>query len=294
MTRILPDRPSLEHLKNEAKALLKSHQTADAGCCSALRLLNRFSDSSNAAILAANVTLHEAQLALALDYGFNGWEALRAGVSEPPPAFEAAAAVEQIRQDGYALLPRIYDREMMSEIQTLCARVLERKNRPRCAVPYEMLRRSPLNRPDLRENELVMPIVRALLGDRIKPEWIGFGIRGTAPGGGQTAIQRWQLSAPRFGPSGSLRAVNVSILLTDFVEDNSTLKVWPRSHLIPDRDVDDLKNTEARAAELPSCRLTGSAGSVVIRDVRLWHRELSNPTKEARIVLSRNWLAIED
>ena len=77
MARILPPHPNLEHLKHEAKALHKAHGNGDAAACKTLRLLHRFRESSDKDILAAEVPLSDAQFALAMDYGFKGWEDLR-------------------------------------------------------------------------------------------------------------------------------------------------------------------------------------------------------------------------
>ena len=81
-TRTLPPRPSLEHLKNQAKALLKAHQAGDAEVCLRLRDgLPRFSRSSEDDILRAKVSLGDAQQVIAREYGYTNWRALRTHVS---------------------------------------------------------------------------------------------------------------------------------------------------------------------------------------------------------------------
>jgi len=77
MPRILPPDPRLDHLKNEAKALLRAHGDGDAAACIVLRLLRRFKHASDQEILQARIALNEAQFALAMDYGFRSWEDLR-------------------------------------------------------------------------------------------------------------------------------------------------------------------------------------------------------------------------
>lgn len=77
MSRILPPHPNLEHLKKEAKALLKGQQRGDCRVCPTLRLLRRFSKSDDEAILSADLALHEAQYALAMDYGWKSWRELQ-------------------------------------------------------------------------------------------------------------------------------------------------------------------------------------------------------------------------
>ena len=77
MARILPPHPDIDHLKNEAKALLKAHGAGEAAACGTLRLLQRFREASDREVFAAEVALSEAQFALAMDYGFKSWEDLR-------------------------------------------------------------------------------------------------------------------------------------------------------------------------------------------------------------------------
>ena len=69
MSRDLPSRPDLEHLKKQAKALLRSMRERDA-----------------------NATLADALHALARDYGFASWPKLKARVEATPPPLPPAAS----------------------------------------------------------------------------------------------------------------------------------------------------------------------------------------------------------
>lgn len=90
MTRILPPQPNLNHLKNEAKALSKSHKKGQASACKTLRLLKRFGGQTDEQVLAADdLALHEAQFALAMDYGFKSWDDLREHVLSLAPRAES-------------------------------------------------------------------------------------------------------------------------------------------------------------------------------------------------------------
>jgi hypothetical protein len=80
MSKALPERPNLENLKNQAKTLLKSHSSGDSDVCTLLRRLHRFSRSSDQDILSSDLSLAEAQYALAMDYGFSSWDALKQAV----------------------------------------------------------------------------------------------------------------------------------------------------------------------------------------------------------------------
>ena len=77
MARFLPPQPDLEHLKNEAKGLLKTHKDGDPAICPVFRRLKRFAEATDAQVLSAEIALTEAQFALAMEYGFASWDQLR-------------------------------------------------------------------------------------------------------------------------------------------------------------------------------------------------------------------------
>lgn len=82
MPRDLPPRAHLRQLKHQAKDLVCAHRKQDKGVCSLLRRLRRFATASDAEILSSSLKLSDAQFALALDYGFASWNALKQAVSE--------------------------------------------------------------------------------------------------------------------------------------------------------------------------------------------------------------------
>ena len=82
MIRVLPPNPDIDHLKNQAKALLKEHRDRDSAALKTLRKLHRFENASDEDIFAAQVALSDVQFALALEYGFKSWEDLRQEVQE--------------------------------------------------------------------------------------------------------------------------------------------------------------------------------------------------------------------
>ncbi|MCL2701674.1 MAG: hypothetical protein FWE88_08275 [Phycisphaerae bacterium] len=82
---MLPLQPDLEHLKGEAKGLLKAHAKGDASACPVFRRLRRFAQADDSQILSAAVTLTETQFALALDYGLTSWDDLRRVVRSVRP-----------------------------------------------------------------------------------------------------------------------------------------------------------------------------------------------------------------
>jgi hypothetical protein len=83
MSRTLPPRPDFAQLKHQAKDLLRAHERKDASaCCTVLRRLRQFAAADEAAILARPLALHEAQYALAMEYGFASWNALKRHVEK--------------------------------------------------------------------------------------------------------------------------------------------------------------------------------------------------------------------
>ena len=109
MPRPLPERANLRHLKNEAKALLKSQQRGDREACARFRTIRRFSKASLEAIAATRLSLQEAQYALALGYGFDSWNELRKQVesmrAETAPEKEPIMTTNISRTD----VPHPYD-----------------------------------------------------------------------------------------------------------------------------------------------------------------------------------------
>lgn len=83
MSPSLPTRPSLDHLKKQAKCLLRAHRSGNTQACRPLReRLPRLQGKSDDEILAARITLHDAQYAVAREHGFEHWPALRQAVLE--------------------------------------------------------------------------------------------------------------------------------------------------------------------------------------------------------------------
>ena len=96
MFHSLPDAPNLEQLRKQAKDLVKAHRLQDANACAALRRLQPFAQASDEQILAARVSLGDAQHALAKMYGFDSWADLKRHVEK----VTKTAAHQQVRRQG--------------------------------------------------------------------------------------------------------------------------------------------------------------------------------------------------
>jgi len=77
-TKHLPANPNLNHLKHQAKDLLRQHALREPGCAQRLREfhpgLRRATDQQ---IFSNHLTLSDAQLAIAREYGFASWGRLK-------------------------------------------------------------------------------------------------------------------------------------------------------------------------------------------------------------------------
>jgi ectoine hydroxylase-related dioxygenase (phytanoyl-CoA dioxygenase family) len=91
---------------------------------------------------------------------------------------------------------------------------------------------------------------------------------------------------PEFPVSTPPTQVVVNIPLTDFTPENGSTELWPGTHRVPDLDPSDGEKLEERAETMPSLRANMPAGSVVVRDMRMWHRGMPNTTDDLRIMLA--------
>ncbi|HEV3057076.1 MAG TPA: ankyrin repeat domain-containing protein [Vicinamibacterales bacterium] len=86
----LPERPSLEQLKRQAKDLLHSARAGELGALGRFRILPAFARRSDADLGRAAIALHDAQSVIAREYGLDSWNALRERVEELAFGFETA------------------------------------------------------------------------------------------------------------------------------------------------------------------------------------------------------------
>lgn len=82
--RRLPSNPNLDHLKYQAKDLLKEHAAHTPGVAQRIREFHpRFHQATDAEIFDAHLSLSDAQLAIAREHGFPSWTRLKAHIERP-------------------------------------------------------------------------------------------------------------------------------------------------------------------------------------------------------------------
>lgn len=82
--RRLPSNPNLDHLKYQAKDLLKDHAARTQGAAQRIREFHpRFGGAADSEIFRARLHLSDAQLAIAREYGFPSWTRLKRHIERP-------------------------------------------------------------------------------------------------------------------------------------------------------------------------------------------------------------------
>jgi len=85
--RPLPEKPSLQHLKYQARDVLKGHAARDPAVAQRIREFHpRWAKASDAKIFATDLTLSDAQLTIARECGFSSWTKLKRRVEQPKPS----------------------------------------------------------------------------------------------------------------------------------------------------------------------------------------------------------------
>ncbi len=82
--RRLPSNPNLDHLKHQAKDVLKGHSAPTLQVAQRIREFHpRFSRATDAEIFDAQLRLSDAQLIIAREYGFPSWARLKRHIEKP-------------------------------------------------------------------------------------------------------------------------------------------------------------------------------------------------------------------
>jgi len=82
--RLLPSNPNLDHLRHQAKDLIKAHAARDPQAAQRIREFHpRFGRASDADIFAALLELSDAQLTIARECGFPSWPRLKRHIEKP-------------------------------------------------------------------------------------------------------------------------------------------------------------------------------------------------------------------
>jgi ectoine hydroxylase-related dioxygenase (phytanoyl-CoA dioxygenase family) len=211
-----------------------------------------------------------------------------------------AEAVQAVRKDGYVILNDLIDPAILAPIRDRMlsdvAKIMARDDIPfnfnRGNIQQDPPPFPPYLSREVLCNEIVIAISQAILGKGLKNGMYS----------GNTAMPRSTARQPVHADSGQLwpnleaahpaYALVINVLPVDVSPENGSTEIWPGSHL--DTSVvmqdDEIKVSEEKLAEqrkkAPGFQYTARAGSVVIRDMRMWHAGMPNHTDQPRPMIA--------
>ena len=134
-TKRLPEPADLDHLKHQAKDLLRAHRARDPEALQRIREFHpRLQRRTDADIADAPFALSDAQLAIAREYGYASWPRLKARVERPTRAEDTSLPPQE----------RITDPEFRRAIDLLDAGAIDRLRAHLATHPQLARQRVPL------------------------------------------------------------------------------------------------------------------------------------------------------
>ena len=218
-------------------------------------------------------------------------EEIESGVMD---AGNLETAVSAMRLDGIVVLENVVDLEHVEILRAKMvedvALLMKRKDAPFNWNSGNVQQEPPPFPPylfkDVLLNDMAIAVTKSVLGNGVKN---GFYSGNTAvlsterqPVHADTG-QLWanlEVASPAFN-------IVVNVPLVDFSPENGSTEIWVGSHL--DTSVDVHSNIEVSAEALeqrraisPPIQPSVKAGSVILRDIRLWHAGMPNKTSHPR------------
>ena len=215
-----------------------------------------------------------------------------------------ARAVREVRENGVTVLEnavpitlvdelRVEFLKAVDELMRLDAAKTEvntspfRKNRIRMDLPF----RAPFISPNILTNVFAMPIVEQIVGEDCRMFY--FSADAPMPGSDYQAVHGDY--APFYPESDvvlPISALVVNYPLVNVTEANGPLEAWPNTHLTPEKNYTGTY-VQDMAKETAPVKMLTPKGSLIIRDIRMWHRGTPNVSDEIRpnlaLIYGRGW-----
>lgn len=213
-------------------------------------------------------------------------------------ATEIQKLADEIRMNGYVILEDAIPPATIANMRERFDALLEKRraekpenrgvNRYQMHLPFE----PPFADPILTENPTVLAVLEELFGKDFICTY--FASDTPFPGSDYQKVHLDTRLPFAEGPFGApVYSVVLNAPLVDFTEENGPLEIWPGgTHLIAQpRDMEEM------AAKMPSKRVLMKAGSLLLRDARMWHRGTPHHGTRSRpnlaLVYSRGWFRFE-
>lgn len=209
-------------------------------------------------------------------------------------------AVQAIRVDGYVVLEKVVDESHLDVLhQRMLADVELFRARP--DAPYNWhpgnVQQDPPPFPpylfrDVLVNEFAIQVTSAMLGPGITN--VMYGGNTALPSTSRQPVHAdvghlWPVEVMEVAHPPAELVVNV--LTVDVSPENGGTEIWPGSHTeLAVGAGDDIEipaeALERRRAVAPPFQATFARGSMLIRDIRLWHAGMPNRTDEPRPMIA--------
>ncbi len=213
-----------------------------------------------------------------------------------------SSIVNQVRVNGYSVIEEFYEKDTIRQWHEAYLKLFQpfvEKTRTtnsnghyRMDLPFE----APFVEEELVAHPMVLQVMEALLGEDCICQYLASNT--CLPGSGYQDIHSdLHPLYPEADITLPPAAIVLNIALVDFREDNGPTEIWPGgTHLIPESMNRPELITET-AQRMESIHITMPAGSISMRDLRMWHRGVPNHSNEPRpmisIVYFRHWFGAE-
>ncbi|WP_439533544.1 phytanoyl-CoA dioxygenase family protein [Polymorphobacter sp.] len=202
-----------------------------------------------------------------------------------------------LRSDGFLILEAVMSPSLLARLQAGFGKVLDEfvaanaSNRGANRFNTHLYLDGVFADEELVANPIALRLIHGLLGIDAACSWAAADtpLPGSdyqvAHADGRPLFRSHDLSLPVY-------ALAVNFPLVDFTEENGPLEIWGNgTHLLSD------VAPHLGAADRPPQRVTMPAGSLMIRDTRMWHRGSPNRSDHARpnlaFVYHRSWYRFE-
>ena len=215
--------------------------------------------------------------------------------------FDKAAvqrAITALEADGFVVISDVVDHAHLDRLRERMTHDLD-KIRALPVVPHNFVWGNIQQNPppnarlvfrDVVANPFVCQVTRALLGSGAFNDYLSG--NSNIPGSGMQPVhvddgQLW----PHLTAAHPPARLVVNVALDDTTEENGAIELWPGTHLDTRLAIgNDLKVAKEHLAARQAVRgpLLGatSKGSVLIRDMRLWHRGTPNHSAATRFMVA--------
>lgn len=204
-------------------------------------------------------------------------------------------AVQSIRKDGYVILANVIAPDHLDTIRERMAAdsqelITAGKWGGAGSVAGHLQQGAPPFAPyifrDIVANPFAIQVSKAVLGPGCYNRF--YNGNANCPGSG---TQPLHADTPHLWPNLEVphpaHALVINVTLVDATSDNGATEIWPGTHLLPfDGQHISTDMEESRRHVMPPVQAIAPKGSIVIRDMRMWHRGVPNRTDEVRHMIA--------